>query len=111
MSALKRRIHKLEAQIEVRQPAYSLDVKAARTRAAARVRLYIGERLNVASHPAVQSACALLIGDTPAQAATDLELLQRWGRQHPDALAPDEGTLARITAKLEAMAQRLEAQG
>ncbi len=100
-------LERLEAQIQASQPAFSSDVEAARARAAARVRLNIGEVLDAAWHPAVKSAHALLIGDTPAQAAADLEVLQRWGTKHPEVLAPDDGTLTRIMQRLEEMARRL----
>jgi hypothetical protein len=68
------------------------DVEAARTRVAARVRLYLTERLGIPNHPAAQSARALLEGYTAAQAAADLDLLKRWAASHPDALC-------RITAQ------------
>lgn len=85
------------------------DLEAARTRAAARVRLHIGEAPDAAWHPAVKSAHAFLIGDTPAQAAADLDTLRRWYASHPEALDPDDGTLMRITARLAEMAQRMPA--
>jgi hypothetical protein len=62
---LERRIGKLEAQRQARQPSYSSDVEAARIRTAARIRLHIGEALGAIGHPAVISAQTLLFGDTP----------------------------------------------
>ncbi len=53
---LKRRVGKLEAQLQASQPSFDLDVESARTRVAARVRLKIGEALDAAWHPAVKSA-------------------------------------------------------
>jgi hypothetical protein len=58
----------------------------------------------------VVSAQALLVDNTPAQAAADLETLRRWAVAHPEILNPDEDRCARITAKLKEMAQRMEAQ-
>jgi hypothetical protein len=107
--SLESRLHKLEAQLQPKPLAWSADVEACRARAAARVRLHIGERLGIQDHPAVVSARELLKGYTPEQAATDLEILQRWGREHPELLAPDNGWRERFTAKLEEMAQRIEA--
>jgi hypothetical protein len=104
------RLKRLETQMQASRPSWSSDIEAARTRAAARARLKIGEALHVAWHPAVESARDLLIGDTPAQASADLEILQRWGRQYPAALYPADGTRARIMARMEEMAQRMQAQ-
>jgi hypothetical protein len=98
---LKRRVGKLEAQLQASQPSFDLDVESARTRVAARLRLKIGEVLDAAWHPAVVSARMLLMGDTPDQAAADMATLQRWGNMHPEALTPDDGTLTRIIQKLE----------
>jgi hypothetical protein len=103
------RLARLEAQLQPTPRAWSADVEACRARAVARVRLHIGERLNIPNHPAVVSARELLTGYTSEQAATDLEILQRWGREHPERLAPDDGWHERFTAKLDEMAQRLEA--
>jgi hypothetical protein len=52
----------------------------------------------------------LLLEDTPAQAAADLEMLERWDRTHPQALTPEGGARDRIAAKLEAMARWMETQ-
>jgi hypothetical protein len=107
--SLERRVCKLEAQLQPTPLAWSADVEACRARAAARIRLHIGERLNVPWHPAVVSARELLVGDTPEQQQADLETLQRWGREHPERLTPDDGWAARFTAKLDEMAQRMQA--
>ena len=110
MRDLRRRLERLEAQIRTSRCAWTSDVESARTRAVARLRLHIGELMGAEHHTAVQSARALLIGDTPEQAAADLKTLQRWGRAHPELLTPHDGWAARITARLEEMAQRPEAQ-
>ena len=107
--SLDARLKRLEAQLQPKPLAWSADVEACRARAAARIRLHIGERLNIPWHPAVVSARELLQGDTPAQKQADLETLQRWGREHPELLAPDDGWRERFIAKLDEMAQRLEA--
>jgi hypothetical protein len=107
--SLDRRLCKLETQLQASQLSWISDVEAASARVAARVRLKIGELLEAAWHPAVKSARDILHGDTPAQAAADLETLQRWGRQHPEVLAPDDGWGARITARVEEMVQRMQA--
>jgi hypothetical protein len=110
MSNLDARLKRLEAQLQPKPLAWSADVEACRTRAAARIRLHIGERLDIPWHPAVMSARELLIGDTPAQQQADLDTLQRWGREHPELLVPDDGSRERFSAKLDEMAQRIEAQ-
>ena len=107
--SLECRLRKLEAQLQASQSSYSSDVEAARMRAAARIRLKIGEALDAAGHPAVISARTFLIRDTPAQAAADLETLTRWHACHPVTLDPDEDRLTRIMQKLEEMARRLQA--
>jgi hypothetical protein len=71
--------------------------------------LHIGERLKIPNHPAVVSARELLMGDTPERQQADLDTLQRWGREHPELLAPDDGWRERISAKLDEMSQRIEA--
>ena len=48
-----------------------------------------------------------MVGDTPAYEATDREVLRRWGKEYSETLAPDDGTLTHISARLEEMAQRL----
>jgi hypothetical protein len=101
MRSIEGRLHKLETQHQARQPCWSMDVESARTRAAARVRLQIGEMCDAAWYPAVVSARMLLMGDTPDQAAADMDTLQRWGNMHPEALTPDDGTLTRIIQRLE----------
>jgi hypothetical protein len=106
--SLERRVDKLEAQRQPTPLAWSADVDACRTRAGARVRLYVGERLQIPDHPSVVAARALLMGDTPERKQADLDTLQRWGREHPEQLAPDDGWYERFIAKLEEMAQRLE---
>jgi hypothetical protein len=100
---LERRVCKLEAQIHASQPSWTSDVESARTRAAAWVRLEIGEALDAVGHPAVLSARTLLIGDTPAQAAANLETLTRWRATH------DLNSL--VQPKSEAEAQWLRMRG
>jgi hypothetical protein len=107
--SLERRVDKLEAQRQLTPLAWSADVDACRARAGARVRLYVGERLQIPEHPSVVSARALLMGDTPERQQADLDTLQRWGREHPELLASDDGCRERISAKLEEMSRRLEA--
>jgi hypothetical protein len=107
--SLESRLHKLEAQIQPKPLAWSADVEACRARAAARVRLHVGERLNIPWHPSVVSARELLIGDTPEQKQADLDTLQRWGREHPELLAPDDGWRERFNATLDETAQRINA--
>jgi hypothetical protein len=111
MRSLEGRLHKLETQLQARQPCWSPDVKSARTRAAARVRLKIGEMRDAAWHPAVQSAREILSGDTLAQAAADLDTLRHWSASHPEAFDPDEDGCTRIMQKLEEMAQRPDRDG
>jgi hypothetical protein len=108
--SLDARLKRLEAQFQPKPLAWSADVEACRARAAARIRLHIGERLNIPWHPSVVSAWELLKGYTSEQAAVDLEILQRWGREHPELLAPDDGWRERFIATLDEMAQRIEAQ-
>jgi hypothetical protein len=102
-----RRVEQLESQIQGRWPA---DVEAAKARALARVRLKISVALDAVGHPACKADVALLADDTPEQAAADREILQRWARQYPATLYPDDdGARDRIAAKLEEMARRMQA--
>ena len=103
----KDRLHKLETQLQARQLCWSMDVESARTRTAARVRLKIGEALGAAWQPAVISARTLMVGDTPHRRLPIERSCGRWGRDYSETLAPDDGTLTRISARLEEMAQRL----
>ena len=105
----KHRIVRLETMLQSRQPTWSAEIAATRVRVAARARLHVGEALDVCWHPSVQSARAQLHGDSPALAAADLERLQAWGRTHPEALTPDDGSLARISEKLDELARRQQA--
>jgi hypothetical protein len=107
MRNAQRRLEQLEARIRGVWPA---EVEAAKARALARVRLKISVALDAAGHPACKADVALLADDTPEQAVADTKILQRWARQHPATLYPDDGARAHITAKLEEMAQRMQAR-
>jgi hypothetical protein len=109
MRTFERRVCKLEAEIQARQPAWSADIEAVRARVVARIKVHIGEALAAGWHPTVKSAREILGGDTPAQAAADRDILERWGRAHPELLHPDEDGRTRIMQKLEEMAQRRHA--
>jgi hypothetical protein len=102
----RRRLERLEARI---RGVWLAELEAAKARALARVRLRISAALGVEGDPAFKADAVLLADDTPEQAAADTELLQRWASQHPATLYPVDGVRARFTAKLEEMAQRLQA--
>jgi hypothetical protein len=102
-----RRVEQLESQIQGRWPA---KVEAAKARALARVRLKIAAALGVVDDPALTADHARLANDSPEQGAADREVLQRWAREHPATLYPDDGARARIAAKLEEMSQRMQAR-
>jgi len=106
--SLSRRLCRLEAEMQARQPAWSADIEAVRARVVARIKVHIGAALQAEWHPAVKAAHEILSRDTPAQVAADRDTLQRWGRAHPDLLTPDAGGRARFIRKLEEMAQRME---
>jgi hypothetical protein len=104
----RRRLEQLEERI---RGVWPVEVETAKARALARVRLKIATALDAGGDARFKADVALLADDTPEQAAADLETLRRWARQHPATLYPaDNGARARITAKLEEMARRLEAQ-
>jgi hypothetical protein len=103
----EQRLARLEARIRGVWPAY---VEAAKVRALARVRLRISAALGLEGDPAFKADAVSLADDTPEQAEADTAFLQRWARQHPATLYPDDGARARITAKLEEMAQRMQAR-
>jgi hypothetical protein len=107
MRNAQRRLERLEASMQGVWPA---DVEHAKQRSLARLKVRIGEACGISEHPVVQSARTLLMGDTPEQAEADTAILQRWARQHPATLYPDDDARARITAKLEEMAQRMQAR-
>jgi hypothetical protein len=109
MRDTRRRIEKLESLRQISQPRWSPEVEAVRARVVARIRLYIGERLGIPNHPAIQSAHDLLLDDTPERKQADLETLRRWGQAHPEMLTPDDGGVARLMQRLDEMAQRMEA--
>jgi hypothetical protein len=111
VSRLENRLHKLEAQLQAKEPPYTWAVEVVWTRArvAARVRRRIGEMRGAGEHAADEDARTLLTGDTPEQAAADLKMLERWDRAHPQAITPEPSVRERISAKLETMARRLEA--
>jgi hypothetical protein len=102
----RRRLEQLEARI---RGVWSADVEAAKVRVLARVRLKIAEVTRPLGYPDIEDARALLAGDTLEQASADVEILQRWAQQHPETLYLEGGARARITAKLEEMAQRMRA--
>lgn len=106
MRSFDRRVCKLEAEIQARQPAWSADIEAVRARVVARIKVYIGETLAMGWHPAAKAAHEILCGDTPG----GYPGAARCRPGHPAALTPDDGTWARIMAKLDEMAQRQEAQ-
>jgi hypothetical protein len=85
-------------------------MEAAKRRALARVRLKISLALGVVDDPAFTADHALLTDDTSEQAAADREVLQRWAHQHPVTLYPVDGARDRIAARLEEMAQRMQAR-
>jgi hypothetical protein len=66
--------------------------------------------LDAVDDPALPAADALLADDTPEQAAADVETLRRWAQRHLATLHPVDGARERIAAKLEQMAQRLQAR-
>jgi hypothetical protein len=103
MHDLSRRLERLETQLQGVWPA---DIEHAKQRSLARLKVRIGEACGTSEHPGVQSARTLLMGDTPEQAEADTAILQRWAREHPATLYPDDGARARIEAKLEEMARR-----
>jgi hypothetical protein len=105
----RRRLEKLESLMQSSQSRWSPEVEAVRARVVARLRLSIGERLGLLNHPAIQSAHALLRGDSPAQKQADLETLRRRGQAHPERLPPDDGRGARLMQRLDEMAARMEA--
>jgi hypothetical protein len=105
----RRRLATLESFIPRSQPRWGPEVEAVRARVVARIKLYIGERLGMPNHPAIQSAHARLMGDTPERAQAALETLHRWGQAHPERLTPDDGWGPRIMRRLDEMAQRMEA--
>jgi hypothetical protein len=108
MRNAQRRLAHLEARMRGVWPAA---VEAAKARALARVRLKIAAALDAVGDARFKADAALLADDTPEQEAADTELLQRWARQHPATLYPDaDGARARITAKLEEMARRMQAR-
>jgi hypothetical protein len=111
MSRLESRLHRLEAQLQAKEPAYTaaVEVAWARARVGARTRRRIAEALGASEHPADQADRELLIGDTPQQAAADLDLLERWDRAHPALARGTAGTRDRMAARLEQQARRLEA--
>jgi hypothetical protein len=106
MSDAQRRLERLEARIRGVWPA---DVEAAKVRVLAPVRLKISVALDAVDHAAFKADDALLANDTPEQAAADEAVLRRWARQYPETRYPDDGARVRIAARLEKMAQRLQA--
>jgi hypothetical protein len=94
----RRRLERLEARTQGVWPA---EVQAAKARALARLRLKISVALDRVGDLTFKADAALLAADT--------EILQRWARQHPATLYPDDGVRERIAAKLEEIARRMEA--
>ena len=108
MHSAERRLTRLEARMLGVWPA---EVHAAKERALARLRLKISVALDSVGDPTFTADVVRLADDTPEQAAADTAMLQRWARQYPATLYPvDHGVRARIAAKLDAMAHRLEAR-
>ena len=105
MRNAQRRLEQLETQIRGVWPA---EVEAAKQRSLARLHVRISEACGTLDHPVVVAAQAQLVGDTAEQAAADRTLLQRWARQHPVTLYPDDTARARIAAKLETMARQMQ---
>jgi hypothetical protein len=106
MNHLEKRLTRLEHVL----PRWPPSVEAAKQRCLARVHLRIGEALGKMDDPLVVKAQTLLTDDTPAQRAQDLDTLQRWSRAHPELARGTEEARDRISAKLEAMARRVEAE-
>jgi hypothetical protein len=105
MRNAQRRLEQLETQIRGVWPA---EVEAAKQRSLARLKVRIGEACGTSEHPVVAAAQAQLVGDTSEQAEADRALLQRWAREHPTTLYPDDSAAReRMAAKLEEMARRL----
>jgi hypothetical protein len=105
MHNYERRLQRLEQSL----PRWPSEIEQAKQRCLARLHIRIGEACSIREHPLVVKAQTELMDDTPAQAEHDRETLRRWARQHPATLYPDDGAWARITAKLEEMAQRIQA--
>ena len=84
-------------------------VYAAEGRMRARVRRFIGRRLEVPeTHPGMAEALTVLAEETPEQAARDEALVRRWCQAH--GIAGDAaGARAHVAARLEAMARREQA--
>jgi hypothetical protein len=110
VNRLESRLHQLEAQLQAAEPTYTaaVEVAWAQARVGARTRRRIAEALGAGACPADPADRELLAGDSPAQAAADLELLERWARAHPELARGTEGARERIAARLEQQAQRLE---
>jgi hypothetical protein len=106
MRNAQRRLEQLEQSI---RGVWPVEVETAKARALARVRLKIATALDAVGDACFQADAALLADDTPEQAAADAETLRRWAQRHPQTLYPDSTARDRITARLEEMAQRLQA--
>jgi hypothetical protein len=107
MRNAERRVEQLELQIQGRWPA---EVEAAKQRSLARLHVRISEACGTLDHPVVVAAQAQLVGDTPEQAEADRALLQRWAREYPTTLYPDDSSARdRMAANLEEMTRRLHA--
>jgi hypothetical protein len=100
----QRRLEQLEQCI---RGVWPVGVETAKARALARVRLKIATALDAVGDARFKADAALLADDTPAQAAADTELLQRWAHEYPATLYPDSGARERIAATLEEMARRM----
>jgi hypothetical protein len=100
----EKRLQRLE-QVLPRWPA---SVEQAKQRSLARLYVTIGELYDRREHPTVRAAQTALVDDTPEQRAQDLETLQRWSWAHPELARGTEGSRARIAAKLDELARRLE---
>ena len=86
-------------------------IHAAERRMWARVRRFIGRRLEVPdTHPGMAEALTVLAEETPEQATHDAALVRRW-RQAQGLAVDAAGARARVMARLEEMARRQQAAG
>ena len=109
MTNYERRLACLEACLTVHDNDVAwADVHAALMRQQARVRLTLCQRLDVDPHdPRLVEALTWLVGDDPAQVRQDKDIISRWRRQQ--GITVDTSAVRpRLTARLEAMARRLQ---
>jgi hypothetical protein len=111
MNHYERRLRIVEERLTVQDNDVAwVDVHGALTREQARIRLAIGNSLGVdPADPRLLNAQAWLVGDDPAQAGQDEEIIARWRRQQ--GITVDAGQARqRVIERLEAMARRLHAK-